>query len=241
MPSKLPRINFVISQAEYDAVKQYKETHKIKNLSQAYIELISRGLEELQRESAVASVYTPSEKSIISDYRTLDSYGKDAVREVLRVEKERCEDEERFLRETASPFEKEPKIIPDYTFSPAAGPLAGITGQEWMPYELQDDDPQSAIYTTTVQGDSMEPYFPDGSRIFVNNDQMRDGDIGIFCVDGANIIKQWHYDPILKMTYLFSLNRNRDDADVVLPSTGGRSAVCQGRVITSHRFPLPGM
>ena len=47
MPSKLPRINFVISQDEYEAVLKYKETHNIKNLSQAYISLIQNGLEKL--------------------------------------------------------------------------------------------------------------------------------------------------------------------------------------------------
>lgn len=87
----------------------------------------------------------------------------------------------------------------------------------------------------------MEPDFKDGDIVFVNHDEMRDGDIGVFCVDGATVIKQWHYDRMLGMTYLFSLNRKRNDADVVITPSSGRSVVWQGRVITKKRYSLPGM
>lgn len=170
-------------------------------------------------------------------YDTLDNYGQDAVREVAQVEKARCEDEERFLRESEP--EQEDQWIPDYTFRPAAGPLLGVAGQESVPYMLQPGDPKGAVYTTCVSGDSMAPYFPDGSRVFVNMDQVRDGDIGVFCVDGATIIKQYHYDSYMGITYLFSLNRKRSDMDVVLTAQDPRTVVCQGRVITKRHFPLP--
>ena len=39
--------------------------------------------------------------------------------------------------------------------------------------------------------------------------------------------------------YLFSLNRARADADVVLMPAGSRSLVCFGRVIM-HSLPIPG-
>ena len=87
----------------------------------------------------------------------------------------------------------------------------------------------------------MEPDFPDGSIAFVNHDQMRDGDIGVFCVDGATVIKQWHYDPVLGITYLFSLNRKRNDCDLVIMNSSNRSVVWQGRVLTRRRYDLPGM
>ena len=109
-----------------------------------------------------------------------------------------------------------------------------------MPYELKPEDPRGAAYAIRVQGNSMEPDFPDESIAFVNHDEMRDGDIGVFCVDGATVIKQWHYDRVLGMTYLFSLNRKRSDADLVITASSGRSLVWQGRVMTKKRYPLPG-
>ena len=84
----------------------------------------------------------------------------------------------------------------------------------------------------------MEPDFPDGSTVFVNHDAIVNGDIGVFCVDGGTVIKQYYRDPF-GMTYLFSLNRKRADADVPIYPSSGQTLVCQGRVITRHRYPIP--
>ena len=62
------------------------------------------------------------------------------------------------------------------------------------------------------------------------------GDAGIFCVDGEMFCKQYYRDP-LGMVYLFSLNRKRADADILLPPESGRSLVCLGRVML-HTMPL---
>ena len=54
---------------------------------------------------------------------------------------------------------------------------------------------------------------------------------GYFC-------KQYYKDA-LGIVYLFSLNRARADADVVLPPSSGRTLACFGRVLLKRRFPLP--
>ena len=74
--------------------------------------------------------------------------------------------------------------------------------------------------------------------VYVNRDPLADGDVGIFCVDGAMLCKQYHRDA-LGMTYLFSLNRARADADVVFTSSGTRSLACFGRVMLPHRLAVP--
>lgn len=186
-----------------------------------------------------APLYSSEAMRMAKDYDRLDSWGRQAVRELADTELARMEDNRRFLED--SNMEEEPKVINLFDNPSAAGPAMGETGQGCRLYELAPEDPQGAAYAVRVQGNSMEPYFPDGSIAFVNHDQMRDGDIGIFCVDGATVIKQWHYDPVLGITYLFSLNRKRDDADVVITRNSGRSCVWQGRVITRQRFRLPGM
>lgn len=63
--------------------------------------------------------------------------------------------------------------------------------------------------------------------------------MGIFCVDGDIFCKQYYKDPA-GTVYLFSLNRARADADVVL-TAGQRpdASACFGRVIL-HALPLPG-
>ena len=86
----------------------------------------------------------------------------------------------------------------------------------------------------------MEPYIRDGSIVYVNRDPMASGDVGIFCVDGEMLCKQYVRDR-LGMVYLFSLNRKRADADVFLPRDSGRSMVCFGRVLLPARPPVPSL
>lgn len=175
--------------------------------------------------------------SIAKDYSVLDNWGKAAVRELVSTEKQRCEDEARFLADAQLiPFE--PKVVNLFLEPSAAGIAAPVEGKDFEPYELQPDEPQGAAYAIRVQGDSMEPDFPDGSIVFVNHDAIANGDIGVFCVDGGTVIKQYYHDP-LGMTYLFSLNRKRADADVLIRPSSGQTVVCQGRVITKRRYPLP--
>ena len=76
----------------------------------------------------------------------------------------------------------------------------------------------------------MVPYIPDGSVVYVNRDPLKAGDVGIFCVDGDIFCKQYYKDPA-GTVYLFSLNRARADADVVLTAGSGRTLACFGRVI----------
>lgn len=175
---------------------------------------------------------------LAKDYETLDSHGMAVVRVVMDEELNRMEELSNLAEMEP---ENEPKIINIFVNPSAAGPALGDTWQDCEPYELQKDDPQGAEYAVRVQGQSMEPYFQDGSIAFVNHDQMRDGDIGIFCVDGATVIKQWHYDRMLGITYLFSLNRDCAANDVIITRNSGRQCVWQGRVITRQRFDLPGM
>lgn len=175
-------------------------------------------------------------KALVFDFQRLDCWGRKTVKAVVAAELERVQDKDRFLRETDP--EEEPKVINLFLEPSAAGLALGETGQLCEPYELRETDPPNASYAIRIQGDSMEPDFPDGSIAFVCHDEMRDGDIGVFCVDGATVVKQWHFDRVLGVTHLFSLNRARADADLVI--TGGRSAVWQGKVITPKRYPLPG-
>lgn|GEM_PF-93845 len=175
---------------------------------------------------------------LAKDYDSLDRWGRQALRELAETELQRMEDEKRFQEEAEEP--ETPPVINLFINPSAAGPALGETGQSCVPYELKPEDPRGAAYAIRVQGNSMEPDFPDESIAFVNHDEMRDGDIGVFCVDGATVIKQWHYDRVLGMTYLFSLNRKRSDADLVITASSGRSLVWQGRVMTKKRYPLPG-
>ena len=129
--------------------------------------------------------------------------------------------------------------IPLYRCPAAAGLAAPVFGEDFDYLTVTDSVPQAAEFAVRIQGDSMAPWIADGDLVYVNRDPLGNGDVGIFCVDGAMLCKQYYRDP-LGMVYLYSINRARADADVVIARTGGQYLVCMGKVILRHVPPVPG-
>ena len=175
---------------------------------------------------------TRSEKQMLEQYRGLSPSGKEAVRSVVDT---LCAYRDEV---TESRVEQEPRVIPLYRTPAAAGYASPVFGEDFEYITVEDEVPQAAEYAVRIQGDSMEPYIRDASVVYVNRDPLRYGDVGIFCVDGDMLCKQYYKDPA-GVVYLFSLNRAREDADVVLTPSSGRTLACFGRVIL-HAPPLPG-
>lgn len=194
-------------------------------------------LDDLDERGAAGDHFSKREKDHIQKYRLLDPLGKEAVDGVLEVEYRRYLD---FREEKLQQPGEEPKTIPLFWSSAAAGYASPILGQDFDNYDLKPEDPQGAMFAVKVSGDSMEPYFPDGSIVFCNKDPIENGEVGVFCLDGESFIKQYLYNPVMRMTYLFSLNRKRANADKLITSTGGQTLTCMGRVMTKKRFPIPG-
>lgn len=220
----------------YELGYREPDVEKIKLLSDALgvtgDDLLNTGFSKTKKAPSMSD----EAMRMARDYDKLDNWGRQAVRDLTDTELARMEDEARFMN--SSMLEEEPKIINLYAEPAAAGIAVPTMGVDFEPYTLKPDDPQGAAFAVRLQGDSMEPYFPDGSIVFVNHDAMVNGDIGIFCVDSGTVCKQYYHDP-LGMVYLFSLNRDRSDADVVLGPSSNRTLICQGRVITKRRFPIP--
>ena len=190
------------------------------------------------KETKKALSLSDESQKVATRYSKLDRYGQAAVQAVMGEEearvKEQAEMEESFTQ-------LKPKIIPLFWSAAAAGIAAPILGEEYDLYELTPEDPQGAMFAVKVSGDSMEPHFPDGSIVFCNKDPVDDGDVGVFCLDGESFIKQYYFDRMVGMTYLFSLNRERADADKLITRSSGQTLTCMGRVITRRRYPLPGL
>lgn len=243
MPTEKPRITITMSNDQLKRIEEYRYSGRLKNQTQAILSLIEKGYDALSENGGIeifdrkkAPSVSDEAIKLAQDYDNLDNWGRQAVRELADTELARMEDESRFMAESTP--EEEPRVINLYLEPSAAGIATPTFGVDFEPYTLQPDDPKGASFAVKIQGDSMEPYFPDGSMVFVNHDPMADGDIGIFCVDGGTVCKQYHRDPI-GMVYLFSLNRKRDDADICIPTSSNRTLICQGRVITKRRFPIP--
>lgn len=174
-----------------------------------------------------------AERTLLEKYRSLSPIGRSTVRSVTDA---LCDYRDELTEERGS--KREPRLIPLYNSPAAAGYVAPVLDEDFTYIPADESVPRGADFAVRIQGDSMEPYIHDESVVYVNRDPLADGDVGIFCVDGAMLCKQYHRDA-LGMTYLFSLNRARADADVVLTSTGTRSLACFGRVMLPHRLAVP--
>lgn len=181
---------------------------------------------------AGGQVLTHQERRLIERYRGLSLMGRETVRSVVEALCAYRDDLE------AGRTEREPRVIPLYRSPAAAGYAAPVFGEDFDYIPVTDDVPQAAEFAVRIQGDSMAPFIADGSVAYVNRDPLKAGDVGVFCVDGDILCKQYYRDPA-GVVYLFSLNRARADADVVFGPTSGRTLACFGRMIL-HAPPLPG-
>jgi len=179
-----------------------------------------------------SQVLTYSERQMLEQYRGLSPKGKETVRTVVDALCAYRDDLEE------GQVEQEPRVIPLYRSPAAAGYIAPVFGEDFDSILVEDGVPQGAEFAVRIQGDSMAPYIPDGAVVYVNRDPLGAGDVGIFCVDGDMFCKQYYKDSA-GVVYLFSLNRDRADADIVLLPGSSRGLVCFGRVIM-HALPLPG-
>ena len=173
------------------------------------------------------------EEQLVRAYRALRLPGKQALRAVADALAASQAD-----LKIDRPVKEKVRRIPLYRTPAAAGYASPAFGEDFDYIDVSGDVPRGAEYAVRIQGDSMEPYIEDGTVVYVNRDPLVNGDVGIFCVDGEILCKQYLRDR-LGMTYLFSLNRERSDADVVLPRDSGRSVACLGRVMLSAKPKIP--
>ena len=98
---------------------------------------------------------------------------------------------------------------------------------------------ERADFCLTVRGDSMEPFIPDGSLVYVKrNAPLQEFEPGIFFVDGDVYCKQWCTD-YAGTLHLLSANPLRQDANLVIPRDSGRVCVYFGKVLMSRHLPRP--
>ena len=129
--------------------------------------------------------------------------------------------------------------IKHYLVPAAAGYASPIEGEDYENIPLDPAAPVGADFCITVRGDSMEPFIPDGSLVYVRRGApLQEFEVGIFFVDGDVFCKQWCVD-YAGTLHLLSANPVRQDANISIPRDAGRSCICFGKVLLDHRLPQP--
>ncbi len=130
------------------------------------------------------SVDTPSieEWAILHKYRDIDEIGKEAVSAVLDAE----------YRRVAKPKKARLLRLDFYNYPASAG--TGNFLETERPDEIlvkECSEAEDADYVIPISGDSMEPTYHDGDKVFVEKcDSVEIGEIGIFVVNGDAYIKE---------------------------------------------------
>lgn len=184
-----------------------------------------------------------AERELLSNYKSLDSYGQKAVDTICKLEKERVDSAIKKTRVIPKVIEfqetKRERYIPRYTTPSAAGSSVPLDGAEFEMILVDDSVPEAADFAVNIQGNSMYPYIHDGDMVYVEKDaELTVGDVGIFCVDGAMYCKQYYLDDDNNLI-LVSANPDLRDTNVVVTADSGSSVKTFGKVLLGRRISLP--
>lgn len=148
---------------------------------------------EIKERNVEAQKLTFSESSIIKKYRSLDSYGRKAINNVLDVEYERCN----------TVIEED---TPLYITKPYYAVGASAGNGEYLFDDLDKtsitlpDTPlnNKADLVIAVRGHSMEPTYYDGDKLLVKKQsELNVGDIGVFIINGESFVKELGKDRLI--------------------------------------------
>lgn len=187
------------------------------------------------------SLLSSSEQKLLSNYRSLDHFGKKAVETICSMEKSRVLSETKpdkvipITKMKVSPT----RYIPRYTTPSAAGSSVPLDGDDFEMILVDDSVPYDADFAVGIQGNSMLPYIHDGDTVYVKrNCELKIGEVGIFCVDGAMYCKQYYVDEERNLT-LVSANPRLRHTNVHVCAESGSSVQCYGKVLLDQRITLP--
>lgn len=170
---------------------------------------------------------SPEERALLTRYRALSPAGQQTVQTLLDA---LCRMQGELVRPAP-----QPRVIPLYRSPDAAGEPAPRPGADYEPLTVTGDVPSGAELAVRMRGSSMEPYIRDGSIVYVNHEPLANGDVGLFCVDGTMLLRQYcrNAGGTVRLLPL-----NRADAVITVSPGSGHGPTCFGRALLPT-LPLP--
>lgn len=150
------------------------------------------------------------EWSRVAKYRMLDEHGKTVVDYLLNEEYARVL--------TSSKKKNRPRLmyINSYSFPVSAG--VGSFVENEAPEQIlvpECAEAEEADYVLTVTGDSMQPKFNDGDKVYVVNQQSVEiGEIGIFVINGDAYIKKLGKGQLISLNEKYKPISLKDDDSI---------------------------
>ena len=173
-----------------------------------------------------ADTLTRAEREHLSRYRRLTTNDRRSVDALLSSITEGYD--ESWLSENRDRF----LLLPELPLSFAAGSGHPLDGSETGEprFILRTPETQRASFLVRVNGHSMEPTFPDGCRVLVEDrTRLQEGEIGLFRLeDGDGLIKEYRKDGLYSHNPAFA-PRPKDELS---------GAICLGHVLGAVSLDL---
>lgn len=165
---------------------------------------------------------SPEERTLVEKYRALSPAGRQTIHTLLDA----------LCRMQGEPA----RTIPLYRSPAAAGAAAPVPGLDYELLTVTGDVPPAAELAVRMEGDSMAPYIPSGSVIYIHHAPLANGDVGLFCVGGAMLVRQYTRGEGGAVR-LLPLNRTAGEV-LTFPTGGVSGPTCFGRALL-RTLPLP--
>lgn len=165
---------------------------------------------------------SPEERTLVEKYRALSPVGRQTIHTLLDA----------LCRMQGEPA----RTIPLYRSPAAAGAAAPVPGLDYELLTVTGDVPPAAELAVRMEGDSMAPYIPSGSVIYIHHAPLANGDVGLFCIGGAMLVRQYTRGEGGAVR-LLPLNRTAGEV-LTFPTGGVSGPTCFGRALL-RTLPLP--
>ena len=148
-------------------------------------DILDISADELLGCKSMAQRTTAAEWDTIQKYRALDEHGKEVVDYLIDSE---------YKRVRLSMKKPKPRMLKvDFYNYPASAGTGNFLENE-IPEQIlvkESTEAEEADYAIPVSGDSMEPTYHDGDKVFVEKcDSVEVGEVGIFILNGEGYIKE---------------------------------------------------
>ena len=148
-------------------------------------DLLGVSADELIGCKSMAQRPTATEWTMLQKYRALDEHGKEVVDYLIDSE---------YKRVTVLTRKPKPRMLKiDWFTLPASAGTGNILDSDLAEELLvpESAEAEQADFVISVGGDSMEPTYHDGDKVFVEKcDSVDVGEVGIFVVNGDVYIKE---------------------------------------------------
>lgn len=179
--------------SSYETGRRQPDVARLRQLARL---LEVSGDQLLELAPRLGATPTPEEMGQVKKYRLLDLHGRELVDLVLDKE---------YQRMARAPEKEEKGWITyincyDLAVSAGTGEPWGDTGYKTRLEIPGGQVPENAHFCVRVNGDSMEPAYKDGDIVFiqrVEDGALREGEVGIFALNGEGYIKQLGHRQLL--------------------------------------------